>query len=137
MIFSKFIYLKKTEKKIIAEAFSYFLLSIILVRFFKLNFYARYIGKYMTPTEIDINQDLEEEIKLITRNILRVKNMIPFKTTCLEDSIVTKKILDKRNIKTVLYLGLKKEKNNLIAHAWTIPNLASNNCKFKAIACFK
>lgn len=44
---------------------------------------------------------------------------LPFKKKCLIEAIVVKKMLQKYNIVTTIYLGVAKDENkNLIAHAW-------------------
>ncbi|OFX44136.1 MAG: hypothetical protein A2046_14465 [Bacteroidetes bacterium GWA2_30_7] len=113
----KFINIPFKEKLMLTEAFLLFIVSNMLVTLFPLKFYSKFIGNYMEETNFaDNDNNCSDMIFLAIR---RAKKALPFKPKCLVNSIVTKKMLDRRNIKNMLYLGLNKNiSNNLIAHAW-------------------
>lgn len=118
------------------EAFLWILLSSFVVTFFSINFYGKYIGNYMCYTEESEVNTLE--VKEIFISIKRAAFIFPFKIKCLVFSIVLKKMLDKRNIKNTLYLGLQKDNSDkLVAHAWiSVGNKSINKRKFIQVAYF-
>lgn len=125
----KFIKIPLKEKLMLTEAFLLFLLSYILVTSFPLKFYSKFIGKYME--ENNLNDFNNNDTNLVFLSIRRAKKLLPFQPKCLVNSIVTKKMLDKRKIKNMLYLGLNKDNSDkLKAHAWV--NVFSTNNKQQA-----
>ena len=43
---------------------------------------------------------------------------LPWESKCFERAIATKIMLSRRNMNAKLYLGVKKEGDGLVAHAW-------------------
>jgi hypothetical protein len=135
----KFHKINTTERLVLFEAIFLFAWTIFLVKLLPLKFYHFFIGSYMKEAEISLNDYSEIDVEIISCAIRRARRIIPIKTKCLENSIVLKKMLDKRNIKNTLYLGLfKNEVKKLKAHAWVNFNnsINQNRNKYKFIACF-
>ena len=142
----KFLIISFNEKKMFFEAFTLYLFVELLMLLFPFRFYSNFIGNYMKQVELNNNDSNLASLVLIA--IKRALKILPYKPKCLVNSIVAKKMLDKRGIKSILFLGLNKNINNkLYAHAWLkisnfsyfIPlNLQSeyNTKQFKVIAFF-
>ena len=53
------------------------------------------------------------------KNMRRWKRRLPWKVKCFEEAITLKKVLEKQDILSTLFLGVdKNECKELIAHAW-------------------
>lgn len=117
---------------IFLEALFYILLSIILVRLFKIKFYSKFIGDYMIKTNLDNNKNFSDILNIHEN----VKNIFPIKITCLESSLSLKKSLNNRRINSILYLGIRKNNNIMQAHAWIETNNNQKNDNYKVVSFF-
>jgi len=118
-LFKKYIRISKTERKILNRTFLWIIYAFILVRFVPLRWFSKLLGKFKEETIVDLNNMQMEIVFLVKKNITRWKKYLPWKVKCFEEAIVAKKILNKYNIQTTLYLGVNKNKENgLVAHAW-------------------
>ncbi|OFX16415.1 MAG: hypothetical protein A2033_08190 [Bacteroidetes bacterium GWA2_31_9] len=131
----KFTRISINEKLMLIEALFLFLKTIFFVKILPLKYYHNYIGNYMKEMSLDENSNYNYDD--VISAIRRAKLIIPFRTKCLVNSIVLKKMLDKRSIKNMLYLGVYKNNySSLNAHAWVNINNKSNSDKYKIIAYF-
>jgi hypothetical protein len=65
------------------------------------------------------NTGSAEEIRLIKLSLSRVASRLPWKSTCLNQSIAGFIMLRRRGIPAVMYLGVKfSENSSFLAHAW-------------------
>lgn len=60
----------------------------------------------------------EVEILEIKRAIFRANKLVFWKHTCLVNTLAARRMLNNRNVRSSAYLGVKKQKEELIAHAW-------------------
>lgn len=125
-LLKKYISIKKIDRKILNRTFFWLIFGLILVRLIPIKWFSRLLGDF-NPAEpadrkeikYDVNKDQLQYIYIVQRNIRRLKRVIPWKVKCFEEAIAAKKVLEKHNIKTSMYLGVaKKDGNSLIAHAW-------------------
>lgn len=78
--------------------------------------------------QANLNDINNNNSNLVFLSVRRAKKILPFQPKCLVNSIVTKKMLDRRNIKNMLYLGLNKDNTDkLNAHAWVNVFSTNNN----------
>ena len=62
----------------------------------------------------------ENEVKKIFFTIRKIEKYAFWKTTCYTQAIAARLLLKRKGIKSKIYLGMTKDKNNkLLAHAWT------------------
>lgn len=59
-----------------------------------------------------------ESVALIARMELAVARHLPFRTNCLEQSLVLQWLLKRRGIPAEMRIGVRKEANRFEAHAW-------------------
>lgn len=64
------------------------------------------------------------ELQLIAIGIRRANKLTFWKNKCLVNTLSARKILNKRNVYSEAYLGLRKEDkdDSLAAHAWIVSN---------------
>ena len=118
-LFKKYIRIDKTERMILNQTFLWFIYAFILVRFIPLRWFNSLLGEYKKETIVDLDKSHLDLVHLVKKNIRRWKRFLPWKVKCFEEAIVAKKILERYNIQTTLYLGVNKDNNNeLNAHAW-------------------
>ena len=79
------------------------------------------MGRESADTE---SSEAQHVARMIGRRVERVCNKTPWNSKCLVQALVAQRILCGKGIHTTLYLGLRKENNELHAHAW----LRSGSC---------
>lgn len=88
---------------------------ILFVPFNKLR---KRMGKYKEESVANV----EREIYKIASHISWVVNLIssktPWESKCLVQALTAQKMLKKRGISTTIYLGVRKDGNEMKAHAW-------------------
>lgn len=66
--------------------------------------------------KIDIeNYKIVKEVGFIVK---LASSHTPWESKCLVQAMTAQKILKDKGIKTTLYLGVAKERNNMVAHSW-------------------
>jgi hypothetical protein len=114
-----FIYLSGLSKKLLVEAVVYSALARLVISTVPFKKYKNYIGKYNEETPYEIENEKYVVIKKIAWAIRVVCTRTPWECKCLVQALAAQRMLKKRNIKSTIYLGLKKDqKDNLNAHAW-------------------
>lgn len=76
------------------------------------------LGMHMNETIFNSNPQKESVAKLVSKAIHLVSPYTFWESECLVKAIAGMKMLEKRNIESTLYMGMAKEGNGLIAHAW-------------------
>ena len=109
-----FIKLSYSDKKEVAYMFYLFIKMTLLVKMVPLKFYFNIYFKYTD----DQTQDLQRYEFHFSR-IKRIKRYLPWKVSCLMESMVIKAYFAKVNVSLPIYLGLKTS-NGIVAHAWCI-----------------
>lgn len=115
----KILHVPLTEWILFGEAFILILYWRIITAAIPFRFYNQCMGK--------LQKDLLEPDLPVCKNpykillaVKRVKKISIFPVKCLTEAIVTKRMLARRGIPSVLYLGVRKDRadNKLKAHAW-------------------
>ena len=115
----KYFSIDKTERKILNRTFFWLIYAFVLVRIVPLRWFSHLLGEFESVVAIDLNENQLLVINKIKKNLRRLKKHLPWKVKCFEEAIAIKKVLQKFNINSTLYLGVdKKNKKELIAHAW-------------------
>ncbi len=121
--FKKFTKLSSEEKKLFLEA--YYTLgkmraSILTISFKRLTRSLEHIAK---KKELEkLGEKEMQTAKLIGQAIMRASAYTPWESACLAQSLTAQKMLQKRGIPGVFYLGAMKdeeEKSKMKAHAWS------------------
>lgn len=94
--------------------------AILVVPFRKLTRSLRQVGgEYETAA---LERAAQETAVRVGRIIVTAANHTPWKSACLVQSLTARKMLERRGIPGVIYLGVAKEDNSIEkmkAHAWT------------------
>jgi hypothetical protein len=94
-------------------------MSFILVRIVPLKWFGSLLGEFKKEIQTELEATDLIKIALVKRSIRRIKRFLPWKIKCFEEAITAKKVLERYEIKSTLYLGVdKNESKQLIAHAW-------------------
>ena len=121
--FKKFTKLSSAEKKLFLEAYvtlGIMRSSILTVSFKRLTRSLEHVAKQKELAKLN-----EEEMKMAMRvgqAIMRASAYTPWESACLAQSLTAQKMLQKRGIPGVFYLGAMKdeeEKSKMKAHAWS------------------
>ena len=103
------------ERKLFFEAWRISFLTrwmLILLPFKK---YSKKLGERGKESEnINDNQIISE----VAHAIKRAVKYSLWRNKCLEQAITAKKMLNKRNIQSTIYFGVRKPEDKLEAHAW-------------------
>lgn len=99
------------------EAFFVSFFARLLILFCPFKKLEKRLGaKTLIPLHYDNNK--KELLVLIKRSIYRAAKYSFWRNKCFEQSLTAAMMLRKRNIHYVLYLGLAKQGDKLIAHVW-------------------
>ena len=121
--FKKFTKLSSAEKKLFLEAYvtlGIMRSAILTVSFKRLTRSLEHVAKQKELAKLN-----EEEMKMAMRvgqAIMRASAYTPWESACLAQSLSAQKMLQKRGIPGVFYLGAMKdeeEKSKMKAHAWS------------------
>lgn len=72
-------------------------------------------GEESAPQETSKNLKLA---KLVGFHVRRVTRHTPWESKCLVQALTARKILKKKGVNATLYLGVRKDNEELKAHAW-------------------
>lgn len=78
----------------------------------------KYMGQQSIETSYEDDKNYEIYLKRLSFVIQKVAKYTPWESKCLVQALTAQHILHKKKLKTTLYLGVNKENNELIAHAW-------------------
>lgn len=107
------------EREILNRTFAWLLVSFILVRIIPLRWFSSLLGEFKKEVKEELAATDLIIIASVNKSIKRLKRILPWKVKCFEEAIAAKKVLEKSEIKSTLYLGLdKNEIKQLVAHAW-------------------
>jgi hypothetical protein len=123
-LITKYYNLPKQEKHLLINTY----ITSIKVRFY-IKFYKmpRYVHLLGSKSEKTVSNNFNEEIvKNIVKNVKIVSRNSFWRTKCFEEAFNTKLQLQKQGIKSTIYFGVKKNKENkLDAHSWL---MIGNKC---------
>ncbi|MGU9370176.1 lasso peptide biosynthesis B2 protein [Clostridium perfringens] len=76
------------------------------------------LGEKGKESEFEIDIDNYKIVKEVSFIVKLASYNTPWESKCLVQAMTAQKILNDKGIKTTLYLGVAKEKNNMVAHSW-------------------
>jgi len=121
--FKKFTQLSSEEKKLFIEA--YIILGKMRILILTVSF-KRLTRSMKHTTDMEMLASLDKQTlhtaHLIGQAIGRAASYTPWESACLVQSLTAQKMLQKRGIPGVFYLGVTKDKEKgekIKAHAWT------------------
>lgn len=121
--FKKFTKLSAEEKKLFTEA--YITLGIMRAAILRVSFkrLTRSLTHDSKQSELPkLNEQEMKTARIVGRAIVRAAAYTPWESLCLAQSLTAQRMLQKRGVAGVFYLGVMKdeeEKGKMKAHAWT------------------
>ena len=114
---NKYRKLSNFEKKILIDTYLTSIKVRYYIKFFKMPYYVKLLG---SKGEKSANVDFDTTQKdIIIKNVKRVSRYSFWRTKCFEEAFVTKLLLQKYDIQSTIYFGVKKnETSTLDAHSW-------------------
>lgn len=114
----KYFSLSREERNLFHQALILLISWKIRILFLPMPKYAKYFGE--KGKEIIVEEVIMEGLLIKCPQAIRRADLaIPWKSKCLTEAIATKRLLERYNIKSTLFLGVAKdEQQKLIAHAW-------------------
>lgn len=88
------------------------------ILFFPFNKLRKKMGKVKTESSEKESKEVYKEAKRIRESVLIVARRTPWESKCLVQALSAQRMLKKKRISTTIYLGVRKESNEMKAHAW-------------------
>jgi len=118
-LLKKYYKIDKKERVILNQTFFWLIYASVLVRIIPLKWFNSVLGEFKKEIEAELNMNQLQSIEALRKITRQLKKRLPWKVKCFEEAIAVKKVLEKHQIKSTIYLGVSKDKNSkLIAHAW-------------------
>jgi hypothetical protein len=117
-LFQKYYKLTLKEKITLGEAIILLVFTKMIVIFLPIRCYSFLLGKQQSETSELVGDVYQYKIYKISQAIVRSRKIIPWKSKCLTEAIAAKIMLQRRNIESTLYLGVNKNGDKMVAHAW-------------------
>jgi hypothetical protein len=132
---AKFFRLPGLERRLFIEAVFWCAVARLVILFLPFRVYSRLLGRAQgeaagtgefidrtgsaAPPLGDENGKTRNEcLQQIARAVRRASRHVPWETRCLVKAIAAKRMLSRRKINCTIYLGVAKDNDRLIAHAW-------------------
>lgn len=110
--------LHNTSKLLTIRIWLYTAFYRFCILFIPMKFLRRFLGEAGVESATEVEEKDIPFIKLISMQINRSSGHTFWKSKCLVKALTAQRLLYKKGIETTLYLGVKKEGNQMIAHAW-------------------
>ena len=115
----RFFRLDGAERSIFVLACIISLKHSIITAIFPMRWYANKLGVKGNETSYSIDDNELIFVKRVEKTMRRAQKHLPFKIKCFSAALTAKTLLKRNNIKSTIYLGVKKSNNDkMIAHAW-------------------
>lgn len=118
----KFLDLSMQRKFLFIEAYYTLGMTRIAILWFPFKKLTRNLTQQRTPFSLPLLRSIDEEVALdIKKAIKQASAYTLWESSCLVQSLTAQKMLKKRAISGVIYIGVKRDKSEqkeLQAHAW-------------------
>ena len=99
------------------------------------------LGEKCKDSDFKIDIDHYKIVKKVGFIVKLASSHTPWESKCLVQAMTAQKILNDKGIKTTLYLGVAKEKNNMVAHSWLrygqmFVTGGNGDLNYKRVGCF-
>lgn len=111
-------FLHNNCKKMTISVLGYTLFYRICILIMPNKILEKMLGEKGMETLYDESAENLDTARHIASLINYIAPHTPWESKCLVCAMTTQKILDNHGIRSTLYLGLKKEDNSMVAHAW-------------------
>lgn len=116
----KFLALSFEEKKLFTEAYFTLIRMSVAIHIMRFTYLTRTLEQQPSyEKSTNTNEQSIKIARLVGNNILTASAYIPWKITCLTQSMAVQRMLTKRRIAGAFYLGVMKNKQKMLAHSWS------------------
>ena len=113
-----FICMSNKEKFYIIQTFFYTGVYRAFILFVPFNKLRKSMGKHKQESPDKIDNDTYRTARTIASRVMFVSAKTPWESKCLVQALTAQKLLKNQGISTTIYLGVRKEGNEMKAHAW-------------------
>ena len=113
-----FICMDNKEKFYIIQTFFYTGFYRAFILFIPFNKLRKRMGTHKQESPEKVDNDTYKIARRIASRVLFVSAKTPWESKCLVQALTAQRLLYKKRIESTLYLGVKKENEQMIAHAW-------------------
>ena len=113
-----FIFMNNKEKFDIIQTFFYTGVYRAFILFVPFNKLRKSMGKHKQESPDKIDNDTYRTARTIASRVMFVSAKTPWESKCLVQALTAQKLLKNQGISTTIYLGVRKEGNEMKAHAW-------------------
>ena len=113
-----FIFMNNKEKFDIIQTFFYTGVYRAFILFVPFNKLRKSMGKHKQESPDKIDNDTYRTARTIASRVMFVSAKTPWESKCLVQALTAQKLLKNKGISTTIYLGVRKEGNEMKAHAW-------------------
>jgi len=106
------------EKWLTIEVWFWAAVFRLLILFVPAKHMKKYYGTIGEESSEAESKEKYRYAKKIAYHVNRVAEHTPWESKCLVRALTAQKLLTKQNISSTLYLGVKKDNEKLVAHAW-------------------
>lgn len=106
------------HKGLTIQVWMYTALYRFLIRFVPMKYMEAHMGEKGEETSLEADSADYRYAQLVSRCVQKSASRTPWESKCLVMALTARRILSKRNYPTTLYMGVKREGDGMIAHAW-------------------
>jgi len=106
------------EKKLTLEVWIWMAIFRMLILFVPQKYLKKHYGKSGEESSETENEANYQQAQKIAINVNRISIKTPWESKCLVRALTAQRLLNKRKIESTMYLGVRKEDNKMVAHAW-------------------
>lgn len=111
-------FLENKHKLLTVRIWIYTAYFRFMIRFVPMKYWEHTFGVKGEEAEGDLQMEDYRYIKTVSMYVNRSAGHTPWESKCLVRALVAQKLLKKKKIPSTLYLGVGKENESMIAHAW-------------------
>ena len=100
------------------QAFIYEGMYRAFILFVPFNKLKKRMGKHKKESVETVDIEVYKEARHISWIVAVTSSKTPWESKCLVQALTAQKMLKKKGISTTIYLGVRKEGNEMKAHAW-------------------
>ena len=113
-----FICMNNREKFDIMQTFFYTGFYRAFILFVPFNKWRKRMGSHKQESPDKVDNDTYKMARRISHRVLFVATKTPWESKCLVQALTAQKLLKNQGISTTIYLGVRKSRNEMNAHAW-------------------
>lgn len=106
------------EKGITVKAYIYSFYYRMLIKFVPMSKIHAKLGIEKVESSVEETQEHQQIARLYAFHVNRITEHLPWEAKCFVRALTLKRLLSEKKISSTIYLGVKKENNKMVAHAW-------------------